>query len=217
MLDYLFERYRNAVEHVVVIVSPSSVPAVRRYLEPFGAFAEHAVQPDPDGMLPAVLCARRAVETLRPDHVWITWCDQIGISDRTVRMLVEETERHPEAALLFPTVRQEPPYIHFRRDAQGRINGVLQRREGDEMPAIGESDAGLFALRLDAYLGSLVEYDRVAQRDAGTGERSFLAFIPWLAARAVVNTFPLSDPREALGVNTPDDLREVEMYLRERS
>jgi bifunctional N-acetylglucosamine-1-phosphate-uridyltransferase/glucosamine-1-phosphate-acetyltransferase GlmU-like protein len=217
MIDHLLERYASAADRIVVVVSPTAAPAFERHFCAVDRAVECVVQPEPTGMLPAVLCARAAVESYRPDQVWITWCDQIGISAPTVRRLAEALDGDPGAALVFPTVPQAPPYIHFFRDAAGRIAGVLQRRDGDAMPDTGESDAGLFAMRRDAYLRDLVEYDRRAPAAAGARERNFLPFIPWLAGRATVRTIDLGDAREAVGVNTPDDLRAVEAYLRERA
>jgi bifunctional UDP-N-acetylglucosamine pyrophosphorylase/glucosamine-1-phosphate N-acetyltransferase len=217
MIDHLFERYSALVDHFVVVVAPAAVPAFEQYLRTTPHRAECVVQAEPAGMLPAVLCAQRVIAAQRPDHIWVTWCDQIAISAQTVQRLAEEMERHPDAALVFPTVRQQPPYIHFARNSSSRIVDVLQRREGDNLPPAGESDAGLFALRLDAYLDSLIEYDRLAPAGAASGERNFLPFIPWLAERATVRTFALTDGREAVGINTPDDLRNVETYLLERA
>jgi GTP:adenosylcobinamide-phosphate guanylyltransferase len=37
-----------------------------------------------------------------------------------------------------------------------------------------------------------------------------------IAKTASVITFECTDPREAIGVNTPDELRQVEEYLRAR-
>jgi hypothetical protein len=109
-------------------------------------------------------------------------------------------------------VRDEP-YIHFDRDRSGRIARVLQRREGDTMPARGESDMGLFALSRRAFVDLLPEYARAASPGAGTHERNFLPFIPWAAARAGVSTFPCENPMEAIGINTPEELAAVEAYL----
>ena len=50
-----------------------------------------------------------------------------------------------------PTSRQQNPYIHFERDPDGRITAVRQRREGEAMPGVGESDIGLFSLSHDGY------------------------------------------------------------------
>lgn len=219
MIAWLLEHYRAIVNHVVIVVAPSATAAFDRYLEtpdrPIGSI-ECVVQDEPTGMLPAVLCARAAVERQRPDQVWITWCDQIGISERTVQRLAVELDEYPAVACVFPTVGQEPPYIHFPRAADGRIAGVLQRREGATMPAVGESDAGLFALRRRAYLDDLVEYAGIAPPGDTTREQNFLPFLPWLAQRSPVRTFDLPDAREAIGVNTPDDLKAMEVFLRER-
>ena len=50
---------------------------------------------------------------------------------------------------------------------------------------------------------------------AGAGERNFLPFIPWVAQRRPV-IIPSEDPEEAIGVNTPEELRAVEAYLQRR-
>jgi bifunctional UDP-N-acetylglucosamine pyrophosphorylase/glucosamine-1-phosphate N-acetyltransferase len=217
MIDYLFERYASLVDRVVLVVAPAAKELVRRHLRLRGWDAECLTQTEPAGMLPAILCARPAVERYRPRQIWITWCDQIAISAGTAQRLAREIDGDPAAALVFPTVRQQPPYIHFARDGDGRISQVLQRREGDRMPEVGESDAGLFALALETYRDRLTEYDRLAGAGGQTKERNFLPFIPWLAARAAVRTFDLPDTREAIGVNSPDDVRALETYLRERA
>ena len=217
MIDHLLDRYGPHTDRIVVIAAPTALTRLRRHLATTSYRVECVVQHEPTGMLPAVLCAQSTISQHRPHHVWITWGDQIAIGAGTVHRLVDETERHPDAALVFPTVRQAPPYVHYARDAAGRIVRVLQRREGDQMPSAGESDAGLFALRLDTYLERLREYDRRTPSHTSTSERNFLPFIPWLAARTVVRTFPLTNGAEAVGVNTPDDLHALESYLRGRT
>ena len=219
MITWLLRRFLPVVDRVVIVVAPSAVKTFDQYLatraEPRRSI-DCVIQEKPTGMLPAILCAREAVERHQPDQVWISWCDQAGLSSRTVQRLAAELDSHPDAACVFPTVRQEPPYIHFRRGADGRIDKVLQRREGATLPPVGESDAGLFALRRDGYLHDLLEFARDAPAGETTREQNFLPFLPWLAARARVETFDLPDVREAVGVNTPADLKAMEGYLRER-
>jgi len=210
MIQFVLDRYAAFVHRSVIVVAPDAALAFRRALRTRARSLEYVEQAEPTGMLPAVLCARAAVEAHQPEEVWVTWCDQVAISDGTARRLAVEMDGHHEAALVFPTVRQSPPYIHFVRDAQSRISGVLQRREGDAMPPAGESDAGLFGMRWRTYLDDLTEFSRTAPASDGTRERNFLPFIPWLAGRAVVRTFEVTDAREAAGVNTPEDLRAFE-------
>jgi hypothetical protein len=148
--------------------------------------------------------------------VWITWCDQIGVLPETVERLQREAAKG-EPAFVMPTVAQTHPYIHLARDSEGRIARILQRREGDAMPVEGESDMGLFALTRSAFERDLPRYAREAQVGNATGERNFLPFIPWLAARGDVATFLCTDPMEALGVNTPEDLDTMAAWLRGRA
>jgi bifunctional N-acetylglucosamine-1-phosphate-uridyltransferase/glucosamine-1-phosphate-acetyltransferase GlmU-like protein len=216
MLDRLLDLYAPFVDRAIIVAAPAAAGDFAQRLANAPLAVSIAVQAEPLGMLPAILCARQALLDEPSSEVWITWCDQIGISPHTLERLGAELAEHREAALVAPTVRQSPPYVHFARDARGRIAGVLQRRDGDDMPQTGESDTGLFALRADTWAVDLVAYAAVAPL-APTGERNFLPFIPWLAARKPVHTFELPDAREALGVNTPADLAQMEQYLSEHA
>ena len=215
MLDHLADLYDGFVEAVVVIAHPSFAGDVRTW-----ARRRQRVivteQAQPTGMLDAICLATRAVESMRPDAVWITWADQVGVLRETlVRLAGAEVER-PAAAMILPTVRTPDPYIHFDRDGAGRITGLRQRREGDEMPAEGESDMGVFALRGTTFTSDLPVFAGQVIAGIGTAERNFLPFIPWLAARREVATIPCTDPRERIGINTPEELAVVTAWIRSR-
>ena len=216
MIDRLLDAYRAVVGDVVIVVHPSFEDDVRRHVAGAEVPVRLAVQPEPTGMLDAILLARAALDREARNPVWITWCDQVGVAPETVTMLDRVSVDDADASLVMPTVWRDSPYIHFDRDAHGRIVRVLHRREGDPMPDRGESDMGLFALTPEAYWDLLPAYARAAEAGERTAERNFLPFIPWLAARRAVLTFPAVDPMEAVGVNTPDELRAVEAYLARR-
>ena len=79
-----------------------------------------------------------------------------------------------------PTVLRVDPYIHFPRDEHGLIQSVQQRREGDQMPAIGESDTGLFCLRANLLRQLLSELRRDPNaQGTATAEFNFLPVIPY--------------------------------------
>jgi bifunctional UDP-N-acetylglucosamine pyrophosphorylase/glucosamine-1-phosphate N-acetyltransferase len=213
MIDHILDRYRNVVEAAVVVVHPASRPAVAVHLRDCATPLALAEQTTPTGMLDAVLAAGSAVMHFNPARVWITWCDQVGISAATVNRLAELEDASPETAAILPVVSQPSPYIHFERDTAGRLTAVRQRREGDVMPETGTSDAGLFSLSHDAFAHLLPEFARGAERGARTGERNFLPFLPWLATQTLVTTFEVA-AEEAQGINTPEDLAAVEARLR---
>ncbi len=216
MIDHIFDRYRNVVEAAVVVVHPDSRASVAHHLQDCATPITLAEQPAPTGMLDAILAGRSAVLAGNPERVWITWCDQIGISAQTVSRLTAVEGASPDVAAIMPVVTQATPYIHFERDADGRLTTVRQRREGDIMPDTGTSDSGLFSLSREAFEHLLPEYARAAVRGAQTGERNFLPFLPWLAARTTVTTFEIAAD-EAQGINTPEDLAAVETRLRSAS
>lgn len=83
------------------------------------------------------------------------------------------------------------------------------------MPPVGESDMGLFSLSSEAYFHWLPEFGLEAAQASATRERNFLPFMPWLVRRGhPVVTFPSANELEAIGINTPDDRRRLEAYLR---
>jgi len=214
MLEHLLSLYATSVERFVVVVNPAARHLVQDFLAGRPEPVEVALQADPTGMLDALLAAGGPVRAFRPDRVWITWCDQVAVRPRTVANLIAAESGPDGPALVMPTLLGEEPYIHFARDASGRIIGALQRRESDPMPPVGESDAGLFSLSRSAFLEDLPAYAAMPHAGAITRERNFIPFIPWLAASRAVLTFPCVDPMEAVGINTPEDLRRVEKYLR---
>jgi bifunctional N-acetylglucosamine-1-phosphate-uridyltransferase/glucosamine-1-phosphate-acetyltransferase GlmU-like protein len=215
MLDHLADLYRPHVQHVVVIAHPSFAAEIAAWSAVQGNVSV-ATQERPTGMLDAVLLAAPAVRERQPEMVWITWADQVGVLPATVQRLAEVCAERPPPALALPTVVRQDPYTHFERDAGGRLSRFLQRREGDAMPHEGESDMGVFALARDTFERDLVEYAGRVAPGIGTGERNFVPFVPWLAQRQLVVTFPCTHPMEAVGINTPDELHAVEAWLRAR-
>ncbi len=212
MIDHVLDRYREVVEAAVIVVHPADRLMATQHLQADTTSIQFAEQAAPTGMLDAILCASDAVKQDRPERVWITWCDQVGISAATVAMLRARDAASPEQDVIFPVVRQTSPYIHFERGPDGRLASVRQRREGDVMPQTGTSDAGLFSLSRKAFEEWLPSYAREAQLGAGTGERNFLPFLPWLSSRGKVMTFEIA-VEEAQGINTPEDLSQVERRL----
>lgn len=216
MLDRLLDMYRHLVDRFIVITHPSFDRLVRQHVAATPLRIDIEVQPAPTGMLDAALLGCIVVAASGARCVWMTWCDQLAIHPDTLRRLATLSDELPDAAVILPTCQRRDPYIHFARAADGRIDRVLQRREGDQLPELGESDAGLFSLSRSAFLDDLPMFAAGAAAGTGTGERNFLPFIPWVAARGRVVTFPCVEECEATGINTPEELRAIQAHLRDR-
>ncbi|MBP1633525.1 MAG: hypothetical protein H6Q10_99 [Acidobacteria bacterium] len=219
MIQRVFELHRGRVALAVAVVRPGMEAGVEAVAHEAGIPVRCVRQERPTGMLDAILLAAGEVRRADPASVWITWCDQVAVRAETLDALERACADGEEPCVAFPTLVGPRPYIHFERDPAGRVAGLRQRREGDVMPEVGESDAGLFALSRRAYLEHLAEFAAGVGARGATGERNFLPFIPWLEARVpgAVRTFPCREGMEALGVNTPEDLARVEAYLASRS
>src|SRR5688572_4197360 len=131
MLDHLLAMHRTTVDRIVVVVAPVAVDAFTRFVAARNAPVDIAIQDAPTGMLDAIVLAAPMVAARRPRRVAITWCDQIAVADTTIRRVYERVTSADAASLVLPTLMVDDPYIHFERDASGRIVRVRQRREGD--------------------------------------------------------------------------------------
>lgn len=217
MFEWLVDLYRPYVSSIVLVVSPSSADEARRRAAASDVPMTVELQQTPTGMLDAVLTAYERLRQSAANRIWITWCDQIAIHPRTIARLSELSAIHAAAPIVMPVAHKQNPYIHLERDADGRIVRVLHRREGDKMPDVGDSDAGLFSLSRDAFLNQLPAYAVSLEKGTGTGERNLLPFIPWVAQFGDVEVFPCIDDIESVGINTPEELEEVERRLNSRA
>src|SRR5689334_17212456 len=93
MLDRLLALYRDHVDRVVVIVSPVFAAAVKRHVSALADTDRIACveQPQPTGMLDAILLAVPAAARAKPSSVWITWCDQVAVHPKTIERLAART------------------------------------------------------------------------------------------------------------------------------
>ncbi len=213
MIHHLLDLYATVAERFVIVVSPAARAQVSTSFVAGGPPITLVEQPQATGMLDAILLAREAVEAAAPRRVLITWCDQVAIAPATVAAIAAACRAEPEPALVMATCHKPEPYVQLQRDAAGRIVRVLHRREGDVMPAAGETDAGLFDLSAESYLDWLPQYAEAPEIGARTGERNFVPFVAWAAARGPVVTIACLEPEESVGINTPGELALLEAHL----
>ena len=193
----------------VFVVSPVGCAAITTAAERIcpGRY-EIAEQAVPTGMLDAVACG---VPLIRTPRCLVVWGDQAALRPESVRtcLALHCGPLTPEATL--PTLICNRPYIHLQRNAAGTITQVLQAREGDEMPAQGESDCGIFVFRTEVL-------EKAIQGDGSglgrlTGERNFLPILPAVSKHGNVLSVRIAKPIEALGVNTREDADTLSRHI----
>jgi bifunctional UDP-N-acetylglucosamine pyrophosphorylase/glucosamine-1-phosphate N-acetyltransferase len=226
ILQHILEAAIPLVHEAIVIVSPQGKPLIEAFLSSrsLGQITT-AIQETPVGMADAVEIGVRALGGTQPCDYLIIWGDQVTVRTETLRELKDQHLRSG-AWLTLPTTRKRNPYIHIVRDADGNVVDVLEAREGDPMPEVGESDCGVFLCRGEYLLDGLVELERATydpnsgvfrrldQRSSATGEFNFLPLITlWSRSMRSVQALPLATELESLGVNTPSDVQTLESKL----
>jgi HAD superfamily hydrolase (TIGR01509 family) len=215
ILCHLERQLAPVVDGIVLVVSPQGEGPIGERARALATPIELAIQPKPLGMADAVLASRSAPLAAAADLRLIVWGDQVTVQARTLQRLIALLEE-TGADLALPTRTRRHPYIHFERDRSGRPVRVLQARENDRMPAIGETDCGAFLVRSARFFQDLAGYlASPSERGAVTGEVNFLPFLVAPAFFRKIACLRGVDPRETLGVNTAEEAALAGRYLRE--
>jgi CTP:molybdopterin cytidylyltransferase MocA len=215
VLDWLLDCVGAGCARLVFVLSPDGAPAVIEALDRRirGAY-DVVVQERPSGMGDAIALALPTVTTR---DVAIVWGDQSALRPASVACCLRLHQGPVEPEAICPTVLRANPYVHFVRDAAGRMTSVAQAREGDAMPECGESDTGFFCFRTVS-LRRLLQRARDTRAAVGsrTGELNLLPLIPVLANEGVVLTPRVVNVEETIGINAPADVAAVEQFLERR-
>jgi bifunctional UDP-N-acetylglucosamine pyrophosphorylase/glucosamine-1-phosphate N-acetyltransferase len=206
---------------IVLVLSPHG----RAYLEKnraifsSGSFekTEVALQPEPLGMGDAIFGA--ADLWRNADDLLIVWGDQVNLSRQTLQACLALHATRTGTRLTLPVVRQAKSYVEYVF-AGDRLTQVRQSREGDACEPNGFSDVGVFLLSGGEPL--LAEWRRYRAATPGgsvTGEINFLPFLVHLSMVAgwPVGRYETSDPKEAVGINTPGELALARELWRKKS
>jgi bifunctional UDP-N-acetylglucosamine pyrophosphorylase/glucosamine-1-phosphate N-acetyltransferase len=214
ILEWLLDLLLPSCQTTVFVLSPDGRDEVEPELERLGPGRYRiAIQPVPTGMGDAVEIGAAQVATR---HTVVLWGDQVALRPASVEAVLRLHQGPLSPALTIPTVLRPSPYIHFERDAEGRIARLLQAREGDAMPEYGESDTGLFCFRTEVLRRLLAELRASgAATGAGTAEFNLLPIIPFAARNAhYVLAARVMEVEETVGVNSAADAGRVEAFLR---
>jgi CTP:molybdopterin cytidylyltransferase MocA len=212
ILDWLLDGIEPHCDSLVFVLSPDGAAEVAAELDRrIPGRYRIAIQPSPTGMGDAVSVG---LEHVRSEHVAVVWGDQVALRPHSVAVTLALHQGPLSAGLTCPTVLRSQPYIHLERDGTGSITGLRQAREGDSMPAVGESDTGFFCFRTEALRSWLEQMRRhAAALGRRTGEFNLLPIIPLAASQDRVLTPRHMSVEETVGVNSAADAGLVEDFL----
>ena len=213
MILRMLDLFHPFCGHCVVVASPTGKAAIEAEAQPF--LPRMGIQEEPLGMADAIRQAKGLVST---PFTAVVWGDQITLRPRTLELSLQCHERRAGAKLTLPTVIKEDPYIQFVRDDEGRLVGVLQRREGEIQASQGESDCGLFLFETHTLFELLDREAETGQaRGKRTGEFNLLPLLSLFEeGPASVATVRIALPEETMGVNTPEEADQAARILLRR-
>jgi bifunctional N-acetylglucosamine-1-phosphate-uridyltransferase/glucosamine-1-phosphate-acetyltransferase GlmU-like protein len=217
ILEWLAQLLTPLCRDLVFVLSPDALPQVEPVLKSsLGGRARTVVQDRPTGMADAVALCEKAVVT---PYTLVIWGDQVTTSARTLAACMTLLESSSSIQATIPTIERDNPYIHFVRDAGGRITDVFHARESDAPLARGENDCGVFLFRTEALFRVLKQTrGNPAYQGAKTKENNFLSVLPLFNDdRRLLATVRIHDAGETIGINTPDDAQAASRVLKSRT
>ena len=174
----------------------------------------HAVQEPQHGTGHAVQCAAPLLEGF-DGHVIICCGDAPLMKQETFQALVDTHLREGSACTLLSAILPEGGnYGRVLRGADGSFQAIVEERDcTPEQRQVREVNTGTYVFHVPELLSSLGRL----KNDNAQGEL-YLTDVPALikAAGGRVGLCDTCSPDEMLGVNTPEQLRQVEELLRKR-
>ena len=171
----------------------------------------HAVQAEQHGTGHAVQCAAPLLAGF-DGHVLVCCGDTPLMRRETFRALIgEHLSSGSDCTLLSAVLDEGGNYGRILREADGSFRAIVEARDcTPEQAAVREVNVGAYLFRCAKLLPAL---DRL-KNDNAQGEL-YLTDVPGIlkAGGGRVRVCPACSPTEMLGVNTPEQLAEVESLL----
>ncbi len=207
--DILYEKIKDFVEHIHVVVSPVGLPQIKDYFDEknVNSGVTVSVQQKPTGMGDAIFGASEF--WCNYDHILVIWGDQIYVSTKTIQKTINTQLLLKSPCFTLPISSIEKPYVQYLfSDDSSELLKVKQAREGDVCEKGGYGDVGTFCLSTNQLIDAWQNYSLSAPKGNETKEINFLPFLPYLSSYLkwnMTNVF-VENSVESRGINTQDDL-----------
>lgn len=203
LLEILIKKFSRFTAEYCFVVSPKNKEIIKKELQNYEIIFKLIVQNKPTGMADAIKACKRQIKTT---HTIIIWGDQIGIKTRTIENMIKLSSKYK---LVVATKRVFNPYIHFVRDSKNNVISVLQKREGDIMPKIGENDAGFFIFKTRELFSLFInKMNKVNIKGKITKENNFIPLIViFIKKFKSYNFYNKIDKIETIGLNYKSDAK----------
>ncbi|KAB8027998.1 NTP transferase domain-containing protein [Fluviispira multicolorata] len=213
LLDIIYNKLKFLCKKIIIVASPDGQHQIYNHINEKNYLnIEVVVQTEPNGMAEAI---NTGVKSVLTKNVIIIWGDQIMFSKETIQNCMHLIELDFHYSAIIPTIKRKNPYIHFIRNKSDKIINILQSREGDLMPDIGETDCGIFTLNKDILL-KILNNNYFKSIGNKTNEWNFLPLIQKFEKfLGGVCTLILEDINESIGINDKYDVIKIMNIIKE--
>jgi len=209
MVRWVLDALRGAGIDDITLIVGFGADQVRREI---GPSVRYVVQTEQKGSGHAVACAKDTFDAYRGSLV-VMCGDSPLFTSETIRRIADQHVL-AGAVVTLASARLDDPtgYGRIVRDSHGRIVAIVEEKcASDREKAIREVNGGIYAFDARWLFGSI---DKMAINEVGEYNLTDMVRVAIEQGRTV--SAIECDPSELLGVNTPDQLAEVEATLRGR-
>jgi bifunctional UDP-N-acetylglucosamine pyrophosphorylase / glucosamine-1-phosphate N-acetyltransferase len=211
LVCYSIEAAASISEHAPVLVIGHGGDQVRAAV---GSGVRYIVQAEQLGTGHAVMQTQDALRG-QSEYLIVTYADMPLLRASTLESLFVSQKAHSGPFSMLTLVTDQPRgFGRIMRDASGKVLAIVEEAVASpEQLAIPEVNVGIYCFNAD-WLWSHLD-----QIQASPKGEYYLTDLVELAVQesAPVNAMAMSDPSEAMGINTRVHLAEAEAVLRERT
>ncbi len=212
LIRYVLRTAQALSPQRLVVVVGHQAEEVQRVLA--GEEVLFALQKEQLGTADAALAAEEHFGPFSGE-VLILFGDVPLLTPGTLSCLLQEHQRSG-AILSLLTARVENPsgYGRIVRSAEGKIQRIVEERDASaQEKALREINAGIFCVRADFLFPAL----RQLRKDNAQGEYYLTDLVALAVGQGLrVQAVPASDPSEVAGINSREDLAQMEKTLRQK-
>ena len=212
MLSYLLSTIKKISPQKIVIVVGYKKEEVFKELE--GEKVEYVEQPQLLGTADAVAKTKDILNNYNGD-ILVTYGDIPFITKETLEKLIEIHKKEKSICTILTTIVENPKgYGRIKRDKKGNIIKIVEEvNASEEEKKIKEINAGVYVFKKQPLFDTIskISLDPIKKEYYLTD-----VIKVFVKNGEKISTYLTPEPEETLGINTPEDLKKAEEFLKRR-
>lgn len=210
MIDYSVANLKNAGIEKIVLVVGYKKELVQEY---FGDQVEYATQEEQLGTGHAAMMAENILKG-KSEAVLVCYGDMPLYKPETIKELIERYMAEKPTVAMLTVVFEDPMKLAFGRiirDDKGELIAIREQKDcNEEEKKVQECNPGFYIFDADWL------WDNFSKLKSNNAQKEYyltdMIAIAKLQGKKIIST-EVSDETEVLGINTPEQLKEVESII----